>query len=184
MVKIDTSDVKKGTILEMDGGLYRVVDISHTHMGRQGATYGFKVKEITTGKTKVNTYNAGTTLEQAEVSTMNALFLYSAGDSYTFMVGDTGEMYEVDESIVDDIAAYLKENLDVFLVIYQGNVIAVILPTTIEYTIQSTVPGLKGNRSQSGKKPATIETGTEIMVPLHKNEGDTVVVNTQTGAVS
>lgn len=78
MVKIDTSDVKRGTILEMDNGLYRVTDTSHTHMGRQGATYSFKVKEITTGKTKLVTYNAGTTLQQAEVQTLNALFLYQA----------------------------------------------------------------------------------------------------------
>jgi elongation factor P len=158
MVKIDTSDVKRGTVLEMDGGLYKVVDISHTHMGRQGATYGFKVKEITTGKTKVNTYNAGTTLEQADVSMMNAIYLYHTGDAYSFMVSDTGEMFDVDSSVVDDMAGWLKDNMDVFLMMYQGNVINIILPTTVEYTITSTVPGVKGDRSNAGKKPATIET--------------------------
>ncbi|USN56419.1 MAG: elongation factor P [Candidatus Peribacteria bacterium] len=184
MVKIDTSDVKRGTILEMDGGLYRVVDISHTHMGRQGATYGFKVKEVTTGKTKVNTYNAGTVLEQADVSTMNALYLYHTGDAYSFMVGDTGEMFEVQEDIIDDMSGYLKDNMDVFLMMYKGQVINVILPTTVEYVITNTVPGLKGDRSNAGKKPATIETGIEIQVPLHKNEGDTITVNTLTGDVN
>lgn len=184
MVKIDTSDVKRGTVLEMDGGLYKVVDISHTHMGRQGATYGFKVKEITTGKTKINTYNAGTTLEQADVSTMNAIYLYNTGDTYTFMVSDTGEMFDVDESVVDEMAGWLKDNMDVFLMMYQGNVINIILPTTVEYMIAETVPGVKGDRSNAGKKPATIETGLEIQVPLHKNEGDVVFVNTLTGDVS
>jgi len=88
-MKIDTSDVKKGTILNLDDQLYRVTDTSHTHMGRQGATYSFKVKGITTGKTKIVTYNAGTVLEQAEVQTKSAIFLYSAGDDYSFMINDT-----------------------------------------------------------------------------------------------
>ncbi len=184
MVKIDTANVKRGTILEMDGGLYKVVDVSHTHMGRQGATYGFKVKEVTTGKTKVSTYNAGTTLEEAEVSTMNALFLYNAGDTYSFMVSDTGEMYDLDLSIVEDVAGWLKENMDVYLMVYKGNVINVILPTTVEYTITETMPGVKGDRANAGKKPATIETGMEIQVPLHKNTGDTITVNTLTGDVN
>lgn len=123
MVKVETSDVKKGTILQMDNGLFRVVDTSHTHMGRQGATYSFKIKEITTGKTKVFTCNSGTTLEQADVQTMNALFLYQAGPAYTFMVTDTAEMVEMEEDTIEDISGYLKENLDVFLMMFEGNVL-------------------------------------------------------------
>ncbi len=184
MVKIDTADVKRGTILDMDGGLYRVTDTSHTHMWRQWATYSFKVKEITTGKTKLSTYNAGTTLEQADVQTLNALFLYAAGDSYTFMLNDTAEMVELDKEFIEDITGYLKENLDVFVMMHEWNVLWVILPSTISYVITETVPGLKGNRAQSGKKPATIETGMEIQVPIHKSEWDTITVNTQTGDVS
>gem|GEM_PF-2533776 len=122
-MKIDTSNVKKGTVLSMDGGLYKVTDMSHTHMGRQGATYSFKVKEITTGKTKLSTYNAGTILEEADVQTLNAVFLYKAGQNYSFMENDTGEMHEIDESMIDDITGYLKENLDVYVMIHEGNVI-------------------------------------------------------------
>ncbi|MCK9467094.1 MAG: elongation factor P [Candidatus Absconditabacterales bacterium] len=184
MVKIDTSKVKKGMILQIDGKLFRVIDMSHTHMGRGGATDTFKVKDIVNGKTNVFTYNAGTTLEQAEVQTNTAVFLYSAGDSYTFMENDTGEMYDLQKEKIDDVTDYLKENLDVYLMIFNGEVLGVILPTTINYTIVSTVPGIKGNRAQSGTKPATIETGLEIQVPLHKNEGDTVTVNTVTGDAS
>ncbi len=184
MVKIDTAKVKRGVILKIDGKLFRVTDTSHTHMGRGGATDTFKVKDIVSGKTNVFTYNAGTTLEQAEVQTNAAIFLYEAGGSYTFMENDTGEMYELDENKVDDVMGYLKENLDVYLMVYEGDVLGVILPTTIEYTITSTVPGVKGNRAQSGTKPATIETGMEIQVPLHKSEGDTVTVNTLTGDAS
>ncbi len=184
MVKIDTAKVKRGTILKIDEKLFRVVDTSHTHMGRWGATDTFKVKDIVSGKTNVFTYNAGTTLEQAEVQTNAAIFLYEAGGVYSFMENDTGEMYELDEEKIDDVVGYLKENLDVYLMIYEGEVLGVILPTTIEYTISSTVPWIKGNRAQSGTKPATIETGMEIQVPLHKSEGDTVTVNTLTGEAS
>jgi len=153
-------------------------------MWRWGATYNFKVKDIISGKTNTFTYNAGTILEEAEVRTNSATFLYSAGDNYTFMENDTGEMYELDSETIDDLIPFLKENLDCHVMMYEGNVIGVILPTTIEFTISSTVPGLKGNRAQSGTKPAKIETGHEIQVPLHKNEGDVVVVNTLTGETS
>ncbi len=184
MAKIDTAKVKRGTILKIDDKLFRVVDTSHTHMGRGGATDTFKVKDIVSGKTNVFTYNAGTTLEQADVQTNSAIFLYEAGGMYSFMENDTGEMFELDESKIDDVVGFLKENLDVYLMIYEGEVLGVILPTTIEYTITSTVPGVKWNRAQSGTKPATIETGMEIQVPLHKSEGDTVTVNTLTGDAS
>lgn len=100
------------------------------------------------------------------------------------MINDTAEMIELEQDVIEDIAGYLKENLDVYVMMHEGNTLGVILPATIEYTITETVPGIKGNRAQSGKKPATIETGMEIQVPIHKSEGDTVTVNTQTGDVS
>ncbi|MCF7834941.1 elongation factor P [Candidatus Gracilibacteria bacterium] len=184
MVKITTSEVKRGTILKIEGKLFKVTEMSHTHMGRGGATDSFKVKDIVSGKTNVFTYNAGTVLEQAEVNTKNAIFLYNSGNSYSFMENDSGEMYEIEKEEIDDVVDYLKENLDVYLMIYEGNVIGVILPATITYKITSTVPGVKGDRAQAGKKPATIETGLEIMVPLNKNEGDSIIVNTETGTAS
>jgi len=183
-MKIDTAKVKRWTVLKIDGKLFRVTDISHTHMARGGATYNYKVKDIVSGKTNNFTYNSSTMLEEAEVKTQNATFLYNAGDSYTFMENDTGEMYELESDQIDDIIGFLKENLDVFMMMYEGNVIGVILPTTIEYTIKSTVPGIKWNRAQAGTKPATVETGMELQVPLYKETGDKVVVNTLTGESS
>ena len=126
------------------------------------------------------TYKSGSVIEKADVITKSAIFLYNAGDTYTFMENDSGEMYELDKEKVDDITGYLKENMDCYVMVYKGNVISVILPPTVSYTIASTVPGVKGDRAQAGKKPATIETGLEIMIPLYKNEGDTVTLNTLT----
>lgn len=184
MAKLQTSDVKKGKILKIEGKLYKVTDTSHTHMARGGATYTFKVKDILSGKTNTFTYQSGTILEEAEVQTNNGVFLYSAADSYSFMENDTGEMYDIDGETIADITGYLKENLDIYLVKYEGNVINVLLPTSISYVIESTVPGVKGDRAQAGKKPATLETGLEVMIPLHKESGDTVTVNTLTGEIS
>lgn len=183
-MKIATQEVKKGIILLIEGKLFKVTDTAHTHMGRWGATDTFKVKDIVTGKSNVFTYNAGTILEQAEVSTQNAVFLYNAGDTYSFMENDTGEIFELEKDAIEEIVGYLKENLDVYLQMYKGNVLNVILPTTISYKIISTVPGVKGDRAQAGTKPATIETGLEVQVPLYKEEGDEVTVNTLTGTVN
>jgi len=183
-MKIDTAKVKRGTILEIDGKLFRVTDISHTHMARGWATYNFKVKDIVSGKTNNFTYNSSTLLEEADVKTQSAIYLYKAASSYTFMENDTGEMYEIDADMIDDLLPFLKENIDCHLMMHEGNVIGVILPTTVEFTIASTVPWIKGNRANTGTKPAKIETGYEIQVPLHKNEGDVVVVNTLTGEVN
>jgi elongation factor P len=183
-MKVGTSDVKKGMILLIDGQLYRVVDTAHTHMGRGGATDKYKVKEIVTGKVNNFTYSAGSVLEQAEVQTKNAVFLYSGGDTYSFMENDTGEMHDLPLDMVDDITGYLKENMDCYLTIYEGNVLGVIIPPTVSYKIVSTVPWVKGDRAQAGKKPATLETGLEVQVPLHKEEGQSVVVNTLTWEAS
>jgi elongation factor P len=93
-------------------------------------------------------------------------------------------MHDLDKDSIEDVIPYLKENMDLFLMVYQGNVLNVILPATVTYKIASTVPGVKGDRAQAGKKPATLESGLEIMIPLHKNEGDEVTVNTETGDVA
>lgn len=179
-MKIDTSNVKKGTVLDVEGKLFKIIDISHTHTGRWSATYSFKAKNIINGGNLTLTYKSWTILEQVEVNTNNAVFLYSGGDSYTFMENDTSEMHDVPADSIEDVIPYLKENLDCYLMVLDWGVIGVILPNTIEYVITETVPGIKGNRSSSGKKPATLENGLEVMVPLHVESGATVRVNTMT----
>jgi len=183
-MKIDPSKVKRWVILDVDGKLYKVIDTSHTHTWRWWATYSFKVKNIVDGGNLLLTYKSTATLLQADVSTQNALFLYEAGSEYTFMLNDTSEMYTLDEDDIEDVIPYLKENLDCFLMLHEGNVIGVILPSTIEYTVAETVPGIKGDRSSAGKKPATMDNWLVVQVPLHISEGAKVRVNTDTGSVS
>lgn len=183
-MKIDTSDVKKGIILQVEGKLRKVLDISHTHTGRGSATYSFKVNNIIDGGNQLLTYKSGMILEQVEVITKNAVYLYNSGDTYAFMEQDTSEIYDIPQDQIEDVIPYLKENLDCFVMVFEGRVIGVILPNIIEYTIVETVPWIKGNRSQAGKKPATLENGLEIMVPLHVDSGTKVRVNTTTGDVA
>jgi len=179
-MKIVTSDIKKWTMLEIDGQLYKVIDFSFMQMQQRQGSYTYKMRNMVSGWVQNMTFKSGTLLEQADVMTKNAVFLYAAGDSYSFMENDTGEMHELQKTEIEESVPYLKENMDCYMTIYKGNVIGVILPPTISYKIISTVPGVKGDRAQAGKKPATLETWLEVQVPLHKEAGQTVIVNTLT----
>jgi elongation factor P len=153
-------------------------------MGRGGATYNFKCVNIITGANNTYTYKSGTMLEGADVGKMSAEFLYAAGDSYSFMENDTGEIHDIDVDIIEAETPYLKEGLNVFLTKYNDNVIGIELPAVVNYTIASTLPGDRGNRSTGGTKEATLDNGMVVQVPLHAKEGDTIGVNTDSGKAS
>ncbi len=161
----------------------KVLDTSFMQMQQRQGSYTFKVQNIITGNVQNVTFKSGTVLDLADVSKMTAVFLYTAGDTYSFMENDTGNMHDLDKSVVADVIPYLKENLDVFLEKHGEEVLSVLLPITIQYKVTETVPGVKWDRATAGKKPATLETGLEVMIALHKNEGDMVTVNTETGEV-
>ena len=182
-MKIGVSEVKKWTVLELDGSLWKVLETSHTHKGRGSATYTFKVKNIQTWQVKNVTFKAWTVLDAAEINYKNWQYLYSSGDVYTFMEFDTSELYDLSEELVDDIKMYLKENMDVFLMMYNWNIIWVILPDVVSYKVIKTTPGIKWDRAQAWTKPATLETWLTVQVPLHIEEWDEVLLNIQTNQV-
>lgn len=179
--KLNVSEIKKWVILEIDGDLFRVVDVSFMQCQQRQGTYTIKLKNLITWSVQSKPFKSGTVIDKADVITKNAVYLYSSWDDYSFMENDTWEMHDLNKDSIEDIIPYLKENMDLFLMVHQWNVLNVILPVTVTYTIKLTVPWVKGDRAQAGKKPATLETGLEIMIPLHKNEGDEVTVNTETG---
>ena len=183
-MKIDVSEVKKGTVLKLDGWLWKVLYTSHTHKGRGSATYSFKVKNVQTGQVKEVTFKAGTTLDSVEINYKNGQYLYNTGNVYTFMEFDTSELYELSEEMVGDIKQYLKENMDVYLMMHNDNVIWIILPDVVTYKVIETTPGVRWDRAQAGTKLATLETWLIIQVPLHVEVGQEVKVNTQTGQVT
>ena len=179
-MKIDTSEVKKWTILNINWSLYKVVDTSHTHTGRGSATYSFKIKNIIDWSSNNVTYKSWTTLETANVTFKNATYLYNAWQSYSFMENDNSEIHEILYETIEEIIPYLKENLDLFLIMHDDNIIWAVLPTTIEYTITETSPWTRWDRATAAKKPATLDNGLKVMVAEHKKNWDTVVVNTIT----
>ncbi len=179
--KLDVSDVKKWSILEINWELFRIIDVSFMQCQQRQGNYTLKMKNLVTGGVQNTPFRSGTTLDKADVITKNAVYLYNSGDTYSFMENDSGEMHDLNKDSIEEVVPYLKDNMDLYLMVYKGNVLNVILPATVSYTIASTVPGVKWDRAQAGKKPATLETWLEIMIPLHKNEGDEVVVNTETG---
>lgn len=179
--KLDVSEIKRWAMLEIDGNLFRVVDVTFMQCQQRQGNYTLKMKNLVNGGVQNTPFKSWTVLDKADVITKNAIYLYNSVDTYSFMENDTWEMHDLNkESILEEVP-YLKENMDLFLMVYKGNVLNVILPPTVTYTIASTVPGVKWDRAQAGKKPATLESGLEIMIPLHKNEGDEVTVNTETG---
>ena len=183
-MKIDVSEVKKWTVLKLSDGLWRVLDTSHTHKWRWSATYSFKVKNIQTWQVKEITFKASTTLEAAEVNYKNWQYLYNTGDTYTFMEFDTSELHELPVEMIEDIKLYLKENMDVYLMMYEWNVIWIILPDVVSYKVIETMPGVRGDRAQAWTKPAKLETWLVVQVPLHVEVWQEVKVNTQTGQVT
>lgn len=184
MTKIDTSEVKRWTILNIEWQLFRVIETSHTHTWRWSATYWFKAKNIITWNTNNFSYKSWTTLEKADVMTKSAVYLYNSWDTYSFMETDNSEIHDLPIDEIEDIVLYLKENLDVFIMVYNEKVIWVILPTTITYKIKETVPWVRGDRANAWRKPAVLHTWLNVMVPLHYNEGDEVIVNTITWDIS
>jgi elongation factor P len=177
-----TNDLKTGLVLKLDGGdLWSVVDFQHVKPGKGGAFVRTKLKTVLSGKVVDKTFNAGVTVEVASVDRREMQFSYLDGDDFVFMDTETFDMLNVSRVTVGDAANYLLENMLATVAVNEGNVLYVELPAAVELTIAQTEPGLQGDRSTGGTKPATLETGAEIKVPLFITTGETVKVDTRTG---
>ncbi|MFC6087263.1 elongation factor P [Sphaerisporangium aureirubrum] len=177
-----TNDLKTGLVLKLDGGdLWSVVDFQHVKPGKGGAFVRTKLKNVLSGKVVDKTFNAGVKVEVANVDRREMQFSYLDGDEFVFMDTETYDMLNVARATVGDAANYLLENTVATVAVNEGNVLYVELPAAVELTISQTEPGLQGDRSTGGTKPATLETGAEIKVPLFITTGETVKVDTRTG---
>ncbi|GAA3426467.1 elongation factor P [Streptosporangium sandarakinum] len=177
-----TNDLKNGLVLKLDGGeLWTVVEFQHVKPGKGGAFVRTKLKNILSGKVVDKTFNAGVKVEVANVDKREMQFSYMDGDEFVFMDTETYDMLNVSRVAVGDAANYLLENMLATVAINEGNVLYVELPAAVELTIAETEPGLQGDRSTGGTKPAKLETGAEIKVPLFITTGEKVKVDTRTG---
>jgi elongation factor P len=176
-----TNDLKNGTVLNLDGQLWTVTDFQHVKPGKGGAFVRTTLKNVLSGKVVDRTFNAGTKVETANVDKRSMTYLYADGTDYVFMDGDTFEQIYVPAATLGGGADYLLENTEVIVAVHDDTPLYVELPVTMELLVQHTDPGLQGDRSTGGTKPATLETGAEIQVPLFLNTGDKIKVDTRDG---
>ena len=176
-----TNDLKNGLVLDLDGQLWSVVQFQHVKPGKGGAFVRTTLKNVLSGKVVDRTFNAGTKVETATVDKRSMTYLYREGDDFVFMDSETFEQVPVPAGTVGDGAGYLLENTEVVVAIHDGTPLYVELPTSVELVIQQTDPGLQGDRSTGGTKPATLETGATIQVPLFVSTGEKVKVDTRDG---
>ncbi|GIW15048.1 MAG: elongation factor P [Dehalococcoidia bacterium] len=178
---ISTGELKKGATIELDGKLYSILDYAHIKMGRGSAQVRIKFRDVRSGAIIEQTFQAGTKFQRARVERREMQYLYNDGEFFYFMNTETFEQIPVAADKVGDAAKYLKENDTCELVLYGDEVIGVELPITVELLVTDTEPGFKGDTATGGTKPATLETGLVVQVPLFVEPGTKIRVNTETG---
>ncbi|WP_251150934.1 elongation factor P [Cellulosimicrobium sp. Marseille-Q4280] len=177
-----TNDIKNGTVLRIDGQLWSVIEFQHVKPGKGGAFVRTKIKNVLTGKTVDKTFNAGLKIETANVDRRDFQYLYMDGADYVFMDTSTYDQITVSAATVGDAKDYLLESQNVLIASNDGQPLYVELPPSVVLEITYTEPGLQGDRSTGGTKPATLETGAQIQVPLFLEQGTKVKVDTRDGS--
>jgi elongation factor P len=177
-----TADFKNGLVLNIDGQLWQIIEFQHVKPGKGPAFVRTKLKNVLSGKVVDKTYNAGVKVETATVDRRDATYLYRDGSDFVFMDSEDFEQHPLSESLVGSAANFLLESMPVQIAFHEGAPLYLELPVSVELVVASTEPGLQGDRSSAGTKPATMETGAEIQVPLFINTGDKLKVDSRDGS--
>ena len=177
-----TNDLKNGITLNIDNQLWNVVEFQHVKPGKGPAFVRTKLKHVLSGKVVDKTFNAGLKIEVATVDKRDMTYLYKDGDDFVFMDKETYDQMTITAATVGDAANYMLEEVKAVVVVYEGEPLYIELPTSVELKITYTEPGLQGDRSSAGSKPATLQTGVEIQVPLFINQDEIVRVDTRDGS--
>ncbi len=181
MPQISVNELKNGITLELDNGLFQVIEFQHVKPGKGGAFVRTKIRNLRTGAVIDKTFNSGIKVEQAIVDRQDMQFLYKDGDDYVFMNTSTYDQMNVPNAALGEAADYLTEQMIAQIAMYQGEIIGVEIAASVELTIAVTEPGVQGDRVSGARKPATLETGKVLQVPLFVEPGDKVKVDTRTG---
>lgn len=177
----DTTDIKNGVVLKIEGQLWTIIDFQHVKPGKGGAFVRTKMRNVMSGKVVDKTYNAGTKIETATVDRRDYQYLYQDGDDYVFMNLEDYDQITVPGETVGETAGFMLENQELTIAMHDGSPLYLELPASVVLEITYTEPGLQGDRSSAGTKPATLETGKEIQVPLFVEQNTKVKVDTRTG---
>jgi elongation factor P len=178
---ISTGEIKRGITVEIDGQLYQIMEFQHIKMGRGSAQVRMKLRNVRRGDTIEKTVQAGERFQRARLDHRTVQFLYNDGDLHHFMDTQTYEQFALDEKVLGDATDYLVPNMEVVLDEYQGDPIGVELPASVVMTVASTDHGIKGDTATGATKPATMESGLKVNVPLFVNPGDKIKVDTRSG---
>lgn len=180
-VAISTADFRTGLTIETGGGLFAIIEFQHVKPGKGGAFVRSKLRNLRTGAVIDKTFRAGERMEQAMITRRSMQFLYRAGDDYVLMDMETFDQSTLPGEVMGEGAKYLKANAEASMVMYEDEILGVELPGTVDLVVTKTDPGLRGDTATGGTKPATLETGAVVNVPLFINEEDVVRVDTRTG---
>ena len=182
MSMISTNEFKTGKTIVMDGQLWSIAEFQHVKPGKGGAFVRTKLRRMRDGGVVERTFRVGEKFEEAYIEERKLQFQYRAGNVFHFMDLTSYETMELPEETLGQSAGFLKDNMEVTAEFHNGQMLGIALPIFVEYRIESTEPGIRGDTSKSGNKPATLETGVTIQVPLFVDSGETVRVDTRTGA--
>ncbi|MEL6404869.1 MAG: elongation factor P [Chloroflexota bacterium] len=178
---IDSNQLRKGTTYQEDGELYKVLDFSHNKTARGGATIKVQIRNLRTGSTTISTYNSGAKIDDVRLEGRRVQYLYDDGQFLTFMDMETYEQPQLNRGTFGDDILYLKENMELKLTSFNGEVLDYELPSTIEYEVTEVELAVVGDRANNPQKEITLETGLKIQAPMFINVGDVVKVNVEKG---
>jgi len=177
-----TSDLKNGMCLDIEGSLWTVIEFQHVKPGKGPAFVRTKMRQVLTGKVVEKTLNAGVKIDIAILEKREMQFLYKEGEDFVFMVNKTYDQMNISAATVGDAANYMLENTEAIVAIHENNPLYIELPASVQLTVTYTEPGLQGDRSSGGTKPATVETGIQIQVPLFIKQDEKIMVDTRDGS--
>jgi len=178
---VSTNDFRTGLTIEMDGDVYQVVEFQHVKPGKGAAFVRSKLRNLRTGAVVDKTFNAGEKMPKARIEHRETQYLYNDGEEYNFMDMESYDQFSMSKEQLGDAIKFLKENMTITIMSYQGRSIGVELPNVVELEVVETAPGIKGDTASGGSKPATLETGYVVQVPFFINTGDVLQVDTRTG---
>lgn len=178
---ISVNDLRRGLTITVDDGVYSVVDFLHVKPGKGAAFVRTTLKNVRTGAVVERTFRAGERVARARIESREMQYLYASGDEHVFMDTETYEQVTLSTDQLGDAPNYIKENTNIHIQFYEGQAIGIDLPTTVELQVVETEPGFRGDTAQGATKPATLETGLVVQVPLFVDQGDTIKVDTRTG---
>ncbi|KRM72823.1 elongation factor P [Lacticaseibacillus brantae] len=179
---ISVNDFKNGLTIEVDGDLWRIVEFQHVKPGKGSAFVRSTLKNLRTGAVQEKTFRSTEKVEKAQIDTKSMQYLYADGDSYVFMDTDTYDQLTLPGDEIRDELKYLKENMTVSIIMHGAETLGLEVPNTVDLEVTATDPGIRGNTSSGGSKPATLETGLVVQVPFFINVGDVLTINTTDGS--